>query len=76
MAAQTVGDVHEDRRTDGHQHVGAQARRALPVLALKPNDSSKDKGGDQAHRCVGGRREVDVLDGLQGAPLGRSNQHI
>ena len=36
VAIQSVGHVHEHRRAHGHEHIGAQAGRPLPVLALNP----------------------------------------
>jgi hypothetical protein len=45
-AVEPTGHVHENRRTDGHQRVGAKARRALPDLALEPNRRSEQECGD------------------------------
>jgi hypothetical protein len=66
MARQTIGHVDEDGGTDGHQDIGAQTGRPLPVLPLKADQAAEDKGGRQAQSRIDQRYQIDMFKGLQG----------
>jgi len=56
------GEVDKGRRANGDQHIGAQARVALPVLPLRTDQCAEDKRRSQADQRVD---EIVNLEGGQ-----------
>jgi hypothetical protein len=59
---QVHGEVDEGRRANGDQHVGAQARGALPILPLRTDQGAEHKRRGQADQRVD---EIVNLEGGQ-----------
>src|SRR3954465_2302379 len=61
-AGQVHGEIDEGGGADRDQHVGTQARGALPVLPLGADQRAQHEGREQADQRV---REVSDLEGRQ-----------
>ena len=59
--------IDEGGRTDGDQHIGAQARGPLPVLPLGANQGAQNERRGQADQGV---EEIGDLEGRQEAHVG------
>jgi hypothetical protein len=67
-----IGKIDKGGRADRDEDVGAQARAALPVLALGPYQGAEHERDQQADQRVEKIIKLKGLDELHGAHLGRA----
>ena len=65
----TLGQTDEQGGPHGDQHVGAQARGTLAVLALQSDQTAEHKGEQQAGQSVEQGDHVNLLPHLHGVLL-------
>ena len=78
-ALDAVATVQSRGRADRHQHVGAQAGGALPVLALRADQGAEHEGRQQADHGVGEGTGLEGFDEAHArslaAPRDRKGRH-